>query len=74
MIGGIIGIILGLILAFGLAFLGRLILGVELIQATFPVNWVIIALFLSFGVGTLFGVLPAVQASKLQPVDALRKK
>ena len=73
MVGGIIGIIIGMILAYGLAFIGRLALGVALIQASVPLSWVIIALVLSFGVGTMFGVLPAIQASKLQPVDALRK-
>ena len=74
MVGGIIGVILGLIFAYGSAFLGRLALGVDLIQARVPLFWIIFALLLSFGLGTLFGVIPAINASKLQPVDALRSK
>jgi putative ABC transport system permease protein len=74
MVGGIIGVILGYLLAYGMAFAGRLALGVNLIQASVPFSWVVIALCLSFGLGTIFGVLPALQASKLQPVDSLRSK
>ena len=73
MAGGTIGIILGLIFAYGMAFLGRLALGAELIQATISPFLIIGALLFSFILGTGFGVLPAMQASKLQPVDALRK-
>jgi putative ABC transport system permease protein len=73
MVGGIIGVIIGLILAYGLAFIGRLALGVQLIQASVSVQLITGALIFSFTLGTLFGVLPALQASKLQPVDALRK-
>jgi len=70
--GGIIGIVLGLIMAYGLAAFGRLVLGTELIQA--QVSWTLIlgALLFSFVLGTLSGLLPAVQASRMQPVEALR--
>jgi len=73
MVGGIIGIILGLILAYGLAAIGRLTLGSELIQASVSPGLIIGALMFSFVIGTIFGVLPAVQASKLNPVDSLRE-
>ena len=46
----------------------------DLIQASVPISWIIFALLFSFGLGTLFGVLPALQAAKLQPVEALRSK
>ena len=72
MIGGIIGIILGLTFAFGLSALGRLLLGTELIQASISLILVFGALFFSFALGTIFGVLPAYQASKLSPVESLR--
>jgi len=74
MVGGLIGIILGLILAYGFAFLGRLFLGVKLIQASVSLGLILGALLFSFVLGTLFGVLPALQASKLQPVDSLKSK
>ena len=72
MIGGIIGVILGLIFAYGLAAIGKLALGSDLIQASIGLDLIIGALLFSFILGTLFGVMPAVQASKLNPVDSLR--
>jgi len=72
MVGGIIGIILGLTAAYGLAFIGGLVLGSELIQAHVSIWLIIGSLLFSFLVGTAAGVLPAVQASKMRPVDAIR--
>jgi putative ABC transport system permease protein len=71
-VGGIVGIALGLIFAYGLAAAGRAVLGVDLIQAHISFQLIIGALLFSFIVGTFAGVFPAYQASKLQPVDALR--
>ena len=72
MVGGIVGIILGMILAYGLAAIGRIALGSELIQASIGLSLIIGALLFSFILGTIFGVLPAIQASKQNPVDSLR--
>ena len=72
LIGGIIGILIGLALAYGFAAAGRVALGVDLIQAHISPFLLIGALLFSFIVGTSAGVLPALQAAKLQPVDALR--
>ena len=72
MVGGIIGIILGLVFAFGLSAIGRVALGSNLIQASISPVLVFGALLFSFVLGTAFGVLPAYQASKLNPVDSLR--
>jgi putative ABC transport system permease protein len=74
MVGGVIGISLGLILAYGLAFIGKVALGSDLIQADVSLWLIFGSLSFSFILGTLFGVLPAIQAAKLQPVDALRSK
>jgi len=71
-IGGIIGIIIGFSAATGLAFAGRLILKTELIAAHFPLSLIIGALLFSFIIGSVFGTIPAIQASKLNPVDAMR--
>ncbi|MBN2142721.1 ABC transporter permease [Candidatus Woesearchaeota archaeon] len=73
MVGGIIGIILGLLFAYGAAWAGRLILGADLIQASVSPGLVLGALTFSFVLGTVCGVLPAYQASLLNPVDSLRK-
>jgi len=71
-IGGIVGIIIGFLAATGLAFAGRLILKSELIAAHFPLSLIIGALLFSFIIGSVFGTIPAIQASKLNPVDAMR--
>jgi len=72
MVGGLIGIALGLGFAYGLAFAGRLVLGSDLIQAKIGLFLILGSLAFSFILGTLFGVLPAIQASRLQPVESLR--
>jgi putative ABC transport system permease protein len=72
MVGGIIGVLIGLTLAYGMAFIGSLALGSDLIQANVSLGLILGSLALSYILGTAFGVLPAVRASKLHPVDALR--
>jgi len=72
LIGGLIGIALGLSMAYGFAFVGQLFLGEGLIKAEVSIFLIIGALLFSFIVGTAAGLMPALQASKMQPVDALR--
>ncbi|MBT3169757.1 MAG: FtsX-like permease family protein [Candidatus Cloacimonetes bacterium] len=64
-IGGILGI------AFGLSLLDVIggYLEIELIAG---LNVIIISLMVSAGVGFIFGIVPAIIASKLNPVKALR--
>jgi len=71
-VGGLIGIILGLTFAYGLAFLGKQFLGSGLIQAHVSFFLILGSLAFSFFVGLIAGLLPAYQASQMQPVDALR--
>ena len=72
LVGGIIGIILGVALSKTVEILGTLILGTQLIQAHYTIFWVLGPLVFSFIIGSLSGVLPAMQAAKMKPVDALR--
>lgn len=71
LVGGIIGIFLGAILS---SLVPTLMGNTPLAESTITVslNSIIIALFVSVAVGILAGIIPAYQASKLKPVDALR--
>ncbi len=71
-IGGIIGAIIGISVAMGLAFVGRLALGSDLIRADISIWLIVGSIFGSFLLGSIFGVIPAIRASKLNPIDALR--
>tara|TARA_Y100000310_G_scaffold343613_1_gene452107 strand:- start:4541 stop:5764 length:1224 start_codon:yes stop_codon:yes gene_type:complete len=70
--GGLIGVAIGAGVALGLAKIGSTILGSNLISAEITLPLVIGAFLFSFILGSLFGTLPAIQASKLNPVEALR--
>lgn len=68
--GGVIGIALGVILAF-LVFLGARFAGLDWAFVISPVA-VFLAVGLSVLTGLFFGFYPAVRASKLDPIVALR--
>ncbi|HLD42516.1 MAG TPA: ABC transporter permease [Candidatus Nanoarchaeia archaeon] len=72
MVGGIVGVLFGISFAYGLAFLGSLAVGSDLLQARVTPFLVIGSLLFSFLVGLAAGLLPAYQASRMQPVEALR--
>ncbi|MBW3019584.1 ABC transporter permease [Candidatus Woesearchaeota archaeon] len=71
MVGGGIGIAIGIGLSKMVEFAARGAIG-DVIQASFPWYLIVGALAFSFIVGTASGLLPAIQASKMQPVEALR--
>ncbi|MBW2996880.1 FtsX-like permease family protein, partial [Candidatus Woesearchaeota archaeon] len=70
-VGGIAGIAVGIGLSKLVAFVAASA-GWTFIQTLFPWYLTIGALLFSFAVGAISGTLPAYQASKLKPVDALR--
>jgi putative ABC transport system permease protein len=72
-VGGVIGVILGVSMALGLTSFGRIILETDLISAQISPELIIGALLFSFIIGTISGLLPAYQASKMNIVDALRE-
>ena len=71
MAGGAIGILMGIGLSKLVEFVAAQA-GITMIEAYFPWYLIVGSLAFSFIVGTLSGILPARQASKLKPVDALR--
>ncbi len=71
MAGGVVGIALGVGLSKLVEFVGQGFAG-SLLKASFPLSLIIGALLFSFLIGTISGVFPARQASKLPPVEALR--
>lgn len=63
--GGIVGIILGILIGFGIA---------KAIEFTFVIPWMAImaAFITTFIVAIVSGLYPAIKASKLDPIEALR--
>jgi len=72
LIGGLIGIIIGVGLSKTVEIVVTKAYGFEYLKAYFPWYLIIGALAFSFVVGSISGVFPARQASKMRPVDALR--
>lgn len=72
LIGGAVGIIIGIGLSKIIEFIGRVALDTVLLRAYFPWYLILGSLAFAFVIGTLSGLLPARQASKQNPVDALR--
>lgn len=72
LVGGLIGLVLGLGIAKSGEYLA-VILGADIFKIHISVTLIVGALLFSFLLGALSGLLPARQASMLQPVEALRK-
>ena len=72
LVGGIIGVLLGVGIGKVTEIALTQAIGSDLITAQFSVFLIIGALLFGVLVGATSGVLPARQASKLKPVDALR--
>lgn len=67
LLGGVIGLVLGYGLALGVT---AVIPGIP--AATVPLWAIALSLGFSVFVGVLFGILPAIKAANLHPIDALR--
>ncbi len=66
-VGGIIGTVLGFILAAAVAYFSPLPARIE--------PWaVVLGIGMTAGVGLFFGLYPAMRASKLDPIEALRRE
>lgn len=72
-IGATIGVILGMMLSYLVEFVGNLQFTSNLIKAEFSLTVVFGMIVFGFFLGSISGILPALQASKLEPVEAFRK-
>jgi putative ABC transport system permease protein len=73
LIGGVIGVVLGLGLAFGVSGIANAAIGNTLlsVQVSYPlIGW---AIAFALAIGLISGLTPAMQASKLKPVEAFRR-
>ena len=71
--GGLIGVTLGMVISKSIEYVAFQYYGTYLIQADFNIMIIMIVLLFAFIVGMISGTLPARQAAKLDPVEALRK-
>ena len=67
-LGGIIGVIVGFGIGNAMVKMGMS----SSFEAAVPVEWAVIGLLFCTAVGVIFGMLPAIKASRLNPIDALR--
>ena len=63
-LGGILGILAGIAIASILAYISDM-------DVVFPLWAILVGFFFSMAVGVVFGAMPAVQAAKLDPIEAI---
>ncbi|MBN1386395.1 ABC transporter permease [Candidatus Woesearchaeota archaeon] len=71
-VGGVIGVLIGVGLSKAVEIGAKIGLGPGILTADYPAFLIIGALLFSFLIGSLSGLLPARQASRMNPVDSLR--
>ncbi len=71
-VGGAMGVLLGLGISKSIEFIAITQLGTNLLKASIPPYLIGGCLGFAFLIGALSGMIPALNASKLKPVDALR--
>lgn len=73
LIGGVIGIIFGIVLSKGIEFIA-LVAGVSNLAPYFSIELIVGTILFSFLLGIFAGTFPAINASKLNPVEILREE
>ena len=73
-IAGIIGIILGAFILYVINMATQNLEDIPFTNATVPINFILGALLLMIGLGTLIGFIPAEKAISIKPIEALREE
>jgi putative ABC transport system permease protein len=73
LLGGIIGAAVGLGLAFGISAIANAAIGGTFLSVNISYPLIFGAIAFAFGIGLISGLAPALQASKLKPVEAFRR-
>jgi len=73
LVGGLVGAAIGLGLAIGASRAANAALGSSIFQVSLSIPLLLGSVGFSFAIGVISGIIPAYQASKLNPVEALRK-
>lgn len=72
-IGGLFGIGFGVFVSEGAAFLAvKIVKIVPNWPAAISIQWILISVLFSSAIGVFFGLYPAIKASSLSPIEALR--
>ncbi len=72
LVGGVVGAVLGIGFAFLVSNIAESFLGQNILAVTISYPLVFMSIGFAFMIGLVSGILPAIQASKLKPVAALR--
>jgi len=72
LVGGVMGVLIGVAVGKAVEYIATAQLGTPYLQAIFGWQLILGALAFSFLTGAASGILPAIQASKLKPAQALR--
>jgi putative ABC transport system permease protein len=72
-VGGIVGALIGLGFAFAASSIANQALGATLLEVSISYPLLFAAIAFSLMIGLVSGIVPAIQASKLKPVEALRQ-
>ena len=73
LIGGVIGAGLGIGLAFGVSEIANMMLGATFLSVQISYPLILGAIAFALSIGLISGLTPAMQASKLKPVEAFRR-
>lgn len=71
-IGSILGLLLGVLLARGLSSLMGVLISQDMSQVQTPQNTLIMGVLVGIGVAVVSALIPAIQAGRITPMEALR--